>query len=67
MFIGIHSENVADELPARPEDLLTDGADVSQVSNVLILYFHRPIDLYKPSQMSSLVASLLVIRHLSQL
>ena len=25
MFIWIHSENVADELPAPPDDLLTDG------------------------------------------
>ena len=29
-------ENEADELPAPPEDLLTDGADVSPVSNLLI-------------------------------
>jgi len=29
-------ENVADELPAPPEGWLTDGADVSPVSNLLI-------------------------------
>ena len=38
MVIGIHSENLADELPAPPEepDLPTDGTDVSPVSNLLI-------------------------------
>ena len=32
MLIWIHSENVADKLPAPPEDLLTDGTDVSSLS-----------------------------------
>ena len=31
-FPWIHSEDVADERPAPPEDLLTNGADVSPVS-----------------------------------
>ena len=50
MFAWIHSEDVADELPSPPEDLLTDGADVSPVSNLLVGCFHRPIDLHNPSQ-----------------
>ena len=36
MFAWIHSEDVADELPSPPEDLLTDGADVSPVSNLIL-------------------------------
>ena len=32
----IHSENVADKLPAPLKDLLTDGTDVSPLSNLLI-------------------------------
>jgi len=33
---GSIPEDVADELPAPPEDLLTDGADVSPISNLLV-------------------------------
>lgn len=36
MFVWILSEKVTDELPRRPEDLLTDGIDFSPLSNLLI-------------------------------
>ena len=50
MFVGIHSEDVADELEAPLENLFADGADVSPVSDLLVSCFHRPVDLHKPSQ-----------------
>ena len=43
MLVGIHSEDVAKEPP-------TDGGDVSPVTDLFIGYFHRPVDLYEPSQ-----------------
>ena len=49
MFAWIHSEYVADELPAPPEDMLTDGADVSPVSP-RFFFFDSLVDLHNPSQ-----------------
>ena len=37
MFAWVHSEDVADERPAPPKDLLTNGAYVSPVSNLAAL------------------------------
>ena len=50
VLVGIHSENVANEPPVPPVDLLTHGIDVSLVTDLFIGYFHRPIDLHYPSQ-----------------
>ena len=36
---------MANELPAPPVDLLTNGADVSPVVDLFVGYFHRPVDL----------------------
>ena len=62
MFAWIPSENVADELPAPPEDLLTDGGGVSPVSNLLDL--HNPSQNFMPKHVQ-LVASRLFIRQVS--
>lgn len=49
MLVGVHSEDVANELPAPPEDLLTNRADVSSVVDLFVGYFHRPVDFHKSS------------------
>ena len=41
---------MTNEPPASPVDFLTDGADVSLVTDLFMGYFHRPIDLHYPSQ-----------------
>ena len=74
MLFGVHSEDMANALPAPPVDLLTNGADVSPVVlvDLFVGYFHRPVDLLKllcrnTSRLvsSPLVISPLVIRHVS--
>ena len=43
MLVGIHSEDMANELPAPLVDLLTDGAVVSPV--MFSSLFYRPVGL----------------------
>ena len=46
----VHSDDVANEPPVPPTDLLADSADVSPVMDLFIGYFRRSIDLHYPSQ-----------------
>ena len=53
MLVGIHSEDTANEPPAPLVYLYTDGADgadASPVTDLVIGYFHRPVDLHEPVQ-----------------